>query len=97
MIEVTVTTGRDDITRELKAIQRQLRALPPQAHAEFVALTPIDKGNARRKTKLRGDRIVADYAYATRLDEGHSKQAPDGITKPWEAWMQRQLKRIFGK
>lgn len=97
MIEVTVTAGRDDITRELKNIQRQLRALPVQAHAEFVALTPIDKGNARRKTKLRGDRIVADYVYATRLDEGHSKQAPDGITRPWEAWMQRQLKRIFGK
>jgi hypothetical protein len=39
-------------------------------------------GNARRKTKLQGNEIQADYPYAKRLEEGWSTQAPDGMTKP---------------
>ena len=96
MITVQVT-GQDNISREIRSIQRQLRALPVQAHAEFVDLTPIKSGNARRRTRLNRDKIVADYPYAQRLDEGWSRQAPQGMTRPWEAWLTRQLKRIFGR
>jgi hypothetical protein len=39
-------------------------------------------GNARRKTTLKNDTIHANYAYATRLDNGWSKQSPNGMSKP---------------
>lgn len=39
-------------------------------------------GNAKRNTKLTGNDIEADYAYAVRLEKGWSTQAPDGMTKP---------------
>ena len=44
--------------------------------------TPIASGNARNKTIKKGNKIVSNYAYAGRLDEGYSKQAPQGFTKP---------------
>ena len=52
------------------------------AHTKFVSVTPIRSGNARRNTKLNGNSIDANYAYAKRLDEGYSKQAPKGMTEP---------------
>jgi|TARA_R110000744_G_scaffold373898_1_gene486324 hypothetical protein len=44
--------------------------------------TPVASGNARNKTTIKGNKVVSDYAYAGRLDDGHSKQAPQGFTKP---------------
>lgn len=89
---------KDAITNDLKDIQKELKALPKEALQEYVSLTPIDKGNARRKTKLKGrDTINANYPYAQRLDEGYSKQAPDGMTKPWEKWLSRRLDKIMGR
>ena len=96
MIKVEVS-GQDNISQELRSIQRQLGALPQQAHAEFVDLTPIRSGNARRRTRLNNNTIVADYPYAQRLDNGYSRQAPQGMTRPWQIWLDRQLKRIFGR
>ena len=58
------------------------RTIAKEAYKKFVEVTPVDKGNARRKTKLQGNEIVADYAYATRLEEGYSKQAPNGMSEP---------------
>jgi hypothetical protein len=88
---------KDGITPELKKIQRQLDALPAQALKEFVNLTPKNTGNARRKTRLKGnDTISANYPYATKLDEGSSKQAPDGMTKPFFEWLDKKLKQILG-
>ena len=95
---ITISVGiKDQITGQLKSIQKQLRQVPDEAHKEFVALTPVRTGNARSRTSRRGDTIVANYAYAQRLDEGWSKQAPRGMTEPWELWLQRRLKQIFGK
>jgi hypothetical protein len=97
MITAKINLGTDDITKELKTIQRQLRQLPSDAHQEFVDLTPIRSGNARRRTRLQGTTIVADYPYAERLDRGYSSQAPKGMTIPWERWLVRRLQQIFGK
>jgi len=44
--------------------------------------TPVASGNARRKTIKKRNKIVSDYAYAGRLNDGYSKQAPQGFTKP---------------
>jgi len=52
------------------------------AYREFVSNTPIRSGNARRKTRVNGNSIDANYPYAQRLEEGYSKQAPKGMTEP---------------
>jgi hypothetical protein len=44
--------------------------------------TPIASGNARRNTKKQSNKIISDYAYAGRLNDGYSRQAPQGFTKP---------------
>ena len=44
--------------------------------------TPIRSGNARNKTKLNKNTINSKYDYAGKLDQGWSKQAPDGFTEP---------------
>jgi hypothetical protein len=88
------------INKKLTQIQRQLRQqLPQDAVAEFVRLTPRRSGNARRNTTLQnGTRIVADYPYAQRLNAGWSRiQAPFGMTIPFNQWLKRRIKQIFGK
>lgn len=44
--------------------------------------TPVASGNARNKTTIKGNKVVSDYAYAGRLNDGYSKQAPSGFTQP---------------
>lgn len=44
------------------------------AYPVFKDFTPVRGGNAKRKTRLKGDQIEANYPYAKRLDEGYSKQ-----------------------
>lgn len=82
----------------MKAVKNIADDLPTEAYKHFVAETPIKTGNARRRTKLDNNRIVADYPYSQRLDEGSSKQAPKGMVEPTEKWIQqevdRRLKRI---
>jgi hypothetical protein len=72
--------------------------LPAAAFKHFVEETPERSGNAKRKTRLDGNKIVADYPYSQRLDSGYSKQAPKGMVEPTEQWIQqevdRRLKRI---
>jgi hypothetical protein len=52
------------------------------AYKAFVKNTPVRSGNARRNTRKSGNAIDANYAYAQRLEEGWSKQAPKGMTEP---------------
>jgi hypothetical protein len=96
MISVDVTI-QDNITKDIKRIKQELAKVPRDAELQFVALTPIRSGNARRNTNLVGNQIQANYPYAQRLDEGWSKQAPRGITRPWEAWFRKRIKQIMGK
>lgn len=103
----------DGITPVLKGMQKQLALYPKEAEAKFISLTPIGDpnrwksrkappgyipGNARRSTHLiNKNTIKADYPYAVPLDQGHSTQAPNGMTKPFEAWVRAKVKQIFGK
>ena len=88
----------DKIQQMTKRIKRDLARYPKEAEAEYKSLTPIRSGNARRNTNLRGtDKIVANYPYAERLDDGYSKQAPRGMTIPFERWVRAKVKQIFGK
>lgn len=61
----------------------------PEAYEHFREITPIRSGNARQNTNLQGNRIFADYPYAERLDQGYSKQAPEGMTKPTEEFIKK--------
>jgi hypothetical protein len=97
MINVKLTV-QDEITPMLRRQQQALRQFPDQAITEFVDLTPVRSGNARNRTKLvNRNTIVADYPYAQRLDQGWSRQAPRGMTQPFEAWVRRWVKRVFGR
>lgn len=92
-VKGTVKTSLD----KLKQARAELAALPQDAYKHFVALTPVDTGNARRSTQISGNTITANYAYAERLDKGWSKQAPRGMVKPTEEYLAKRLKQITGK
>lgn len=76
------------------AIRRQLPQLIQKGYNFFVRTTPIDTGNARKKTKLVGDVIDANYKYSVPLNEGHSKQAPDGMTNPTIKYLKKLARQI---
>jgi hypothetical protein len=86
---------QDRITGDITKLKRELGAVPKAAVTEYQKLTPVKSGNARKRTTLRGNTIQANYPYAQRLDEGYSKQAPKGMTKPWELWLQKYLDKLM--
>lgn len=101
---MSVTLKVDLITPSIKKIQRKLKNLPKEAFNVFVDQTPVRTGNAKNKTRLRGDTIEADYNYAKVLDKGRhmtnrgmrgSNQAPRGMTKPTQEFIKRRLKDIL--
>ena len=94
MITLNVNV-RDNITTNIKKKIAQLDAVPAQAFTFFKSHTPIRTGNARSRTSLKKDTIVAAYPYAQRLDDGYSRQAPDGMTKPTEAFVQKTTDKIM--
>lgn len=96
---------------------KEVSELPKDAYNYFVSITPIGKpttwkrakaptnynpGNARRSTIFRNNRIIANYAYAYRLDKlpgpgrpRWSKQAPRGMREPTRDYVLRRYNRIF--
>jgi hypothetical protein len=86
---------KDKITKSIDNILQKIDKLPQEAYKEFVKDTPIRSGNARRKTRLSGNKIVAGYNYAQKLDEGFSRQAPDGMTKPTEEFIKKRMTQII--
>jgi len=96
MIDMKITFNNVS-SKELTKLQAGLKKIPQDAFQYFVAQTPIRSGNARRNTHLSGQTIFGDYPYAERLDEGYSSQAPKGMIKPTEAYIDRQVKKLLGK
>ena len=94
---MAVKMTKNNITRDLKRIEREMKALPKETYKYWVSITPKDTGNARRSTYLIANTIHASYVYASRLDEGYSKQAPEGMTKPTEKFIEQRVKKILGK
>ena len=88
---------KDNITPSLKRIEKELKGIPKKAHKFFVKTTPIDTGHARRSTKLKGNKIHGKYHYASFLNVGWSKQAPDGMTNPVTRYINRLVKKIMRK
>jgi hypothetical protein len=88
--------GPSQISAKLARKERQLNDVKFKAFDFFRRVTPIDKGNARRNTRLNGSTIEANYPYAQRLNKGWSKQAPRGMFVPTLDYIRRVVKRILG-
>lgn len=95
MGRVTLKLVRNTMTPSLRRITDALDKLPAEAHRVFKDETPIKTGNARRRTRLQGETIKADYPYATELDAGKSRQSPEGMTKPTEEYITKRIKAIM--
>jgi hypothetical protein len=104
MVELDAKFNTNNISNMLKEVKRELKKVPQEAYDFFVKQTPKKTGNARSKTKLRGSTIQADYQYAEVLDKGRhmtsrgmrgSDQAPEGMTKPTEKFIQDRIDKIF--
>lgn len=86
----------DEIKRAIEQIQKDLDPVlvAQLAYPVFYKNTPRRSGNARNNTKLNKNTIQADYPYAQRLDQGYSKQSPDGMTEPTEKWFKEYVKKV---
>lgn len=97
MARLRVKLVKNVMTPELRKMQKGLDKLPSEAYDFFKDETPIKTGNARRRTRLQGEAIKADYPYATELDDGKSRQAPEGMVKPTEEYITKRVKQIMRK
>lgn len=90
--------AQDNMTPSLKRIQKQLRALPNEAVKKWIKETPKRTGNARSQTRLEGSDVIwAKYNYASKLNEGFSKQAPEGMVPGTERFLNQRLRQILRK
>lgn len=62
----------------LKGIDRMEEDL----HRDLIAGTPVDTGRARKGWRRTAEGSENMVPYIKPLDEGHSKQAPNGIIQP---------------
>ena len=86
-----------EVSRMFNQAEAVAKTLPKEAYDYFVDSTPIRTGNARSKTRLRGNTIDANYPYAERLDDGYSRQAPKGMSQPTEKFLQKRIDDLIGK
>jgi hypothetical protein len=95
---MSVKLRRNNLKKSLGKIEKRIDKLPKLAFDFWRKLTPVDTGNAKRKTSLRGNTIKARYPYAKRLDEGWSRQAPKGMSGPTLDYLRKITKgRILRK
>jgi len=93
---MTVKTT-DKITRSLQRIEQKIDQLPKQAFDYWVKITPKLSGNARQRTRFARDKILAQYPYAERLDQGYSKKAPQGMSQPTQKFIDQEMRKLLRK
>jgi len=86
--------GPDKLGPRTRKVKRFLETLPRNMHQEFVRVTPIDTGNAKRSTDLKQNEIQGNYHYANRLNNGHSRQAPGGMTDPTIEYAREEIRKL---
>lgn len=96
-MSIKFTVTQNTLPAATRRIQRQLSKLPDEAYDVFRKETPIRTGNARSKTRLRGDTIDANYPYAQRLDDGYSRQSPRGMITPTLEYLRKRVRQIIGR
>jgi hypothetical protein len=89
--------SKGNIARSLNKLESRIDDIRKDAHKEFVRVTPIRTGNARRNTDLKGKEIQANYGYAVKLEkDGWSRQAPQGMSEPTIDYVKTQVRMIVG-
>ena len=89
--------SKGNINRSLNRLENRIDDIRKSAHQEFVRVTPIRTGNARRSTDLKGKEIQANYNYAVALEKEHrSRQAPNGMSEPTIDHVKKIVRRILG-
>lgn len=88
----TVKT-QNKITPSVNKIVARFDDLPKDAYNHWRSITPVRSGNAKRRTRLQGRKIKANYNYAVPLDQGHSSQAPQGMSKPTLEYIKKRIAR----
>lgn len=88
MLKVKVTPSAKMVTNQLaNAVTDAVRQISRNLFAEVKRFTPVKSGRARDGWKFRKRNefqygISNKVPYIQRLDEGYSKQAPNGIVRP---------------
>lgn len=96
-MRVGVVKTQSRIALHINGVNKKLSQLPKDAHTFFQKTTPRRTGNARNKTTLANDTVLAKYPYAGRLDTGYSKQAPRGMSKPTLDFIRKLVNKILGR
>jgi hypothetical protein len=96
-VKTNIRMTQNTMSKSLKDLEARIASIPAKAFEYFVSQTPLDKGNARRRTVLKNNTIHADYAYAQALDQGSSKQAPKGMSEPTEKYVATITKQMLRK
>lgn len=96
-VKINITTDFKAIKRNIRAVKKEIAGLPREAADYFRQVTPIDTGYARRHTFLNNQTIVGDYPYATYLEQGWSDQAPEGMVKPTQEYIDKRVEQINRK
>ena len=86
---MSVRVKKNTMTPSLGRIEQEFKKFPKEAYDYWKRITPKRTGNAKRRTKRQGNKILANYPYAERLDDGYSKQAPRGMFDPTLKYLRR--------
>lgn len=96
-MKTSITKTQSRISLSLEGVKKDIQTIAPKAYDFFYYQTPVKSGNARSRTKLRGDTIEASYPYAGKLDNGYSRQSPKGMSNPTKAYIKSLARKILGK
>lgn len=87
---MTIKVDTKGLKGKLTKLENLKDKIMPKALDYFKSQTPKRSGNARGRTRLDSSKTIqANYAYAERLDQGSSKQSPQGMTKPTGKYIQQ--------
>lgn len=91
---MSVKVNRKDFDKLLKQLPRGSNKAWRDTGDFYKDITPIDTGNARKRTRTTNNKIKANYAYADSLDSGWSDQAPRGMTDPSLEYYEEQITKM---
>ena len=97
MLNVEFINVPQAVSKLKRDIQKFTAKVAQTFYEEVSRVTPIDRGRARRGWKLQraGEKYVVEnkVPYINVLEEGHSKQAPNGMIKPAIRQTLRRIKK----
>lgn len=87
MLRVTITNANKVATGLSKDVDQIVRQVSQELLKQLQRFTPVRSGRAKRgyrlnKRKKYNYEVVNRVPYIERLDEGYSKQSPNGMTRP---------------